>query len=172
MLRITAWPDSDLMAASGLRLNRRRLRTSDIGLDMPGCSATGTFVAWPRPAGVPAWAMHVDPNAALQDRRRRIHGGLRPLLGSLSTDEPSAVHALIREGDVGLIKDACKPLVARALASWPGTLAAEIPPPPRRCPINSLRPLPTASACRMTTGKPPETGSILRGHEFSLRRQS
>jgi hypothetical protein len=61
--------------------------------------------------------MPVDPNIALQDLRRRIHGGSRLLLDSLSKEELAAVYALIREGEAEIINEACKPFVVRVLAS-------------------------------------------------------
>jgi hypothetical protein len=56
-----------------------------------------------------------DPNIALQEMRRRIFGGARLLLDSLSDDELVAVNALIREGDAQIINEACKPYVVRVL---------------------------------------------------------
>ncbi len=61
--------------------------------------------------------MPFDPDIALQDMRRRIHGGSRLLLDSLSAEELTAVHALIREGEAEIINEACKPFVVRVLAS-------------------------------------------------------
>lgn len=59
--------------------------------------------------------MPADPDNDLQDMRRRIHGGARLLLDSLSEEELTAVHALIREGEAEIINEACKPFVVRVL---------------------------------------------------------
>ncbi len=61
--------------------------------------------------------MLVDPDIALQDMRRRIYGGARLLLDSLSEEELIAAYALIREGEAEIINEACKPFVVRVLAS-------------------------------------------------------
>jgi hypothetical protein len=58
-----------------------------------------------------------DPTVALQEMRRRIYGGARLLLDSLNEEELAAVYALIREGEVEIINEACKPYVVRVLAS-------------------------------------------------------
>ncbi len=60
--------------------------------------------------------MPVDPQTTLQDVRRRIYGGSRLLLDSLSEEELTAIHALIREGEAEIIHEACKPFVVRVLA--------------------------------------------------------
>ena len=57
-----------------------------------------------------------DPNMALEDLRRRIRGGGRPLLDSLSDQELAAAHVLIREGEAEIINEACKPFLVRVLA--------------------------------------------------------
>jgi hypothetical protein len=49
--------------------------------------------------------------------RRRIHGGARLLLDSLSDEELVAVQALLIEGEAEIINEACKPFVVRVLAS-------------------------------------------------------
>ena len=56
-----------------------------------------------------------DPNVALDDLRRRIRGGARPLLDGLSDEELVAAHALIREGEAEIINEACKPFLVRVL---------------------------------------------------------
>ena len=61
--------------------------------------------------------MPIDPDIGLQDMRGRINGGARLLLDSLSEEELTAVHALIREGEAEIINEACKPFVVRVLAS-------------------------------------------------------
>ncbi len=61
--------------------------------------------------------MSHDPDIALQDMRRRIYGGGRLLLDSLSKEELVASHALIREGEAEIINEACKPFLVRVLAS-------------------------------------------------------
>jgi hypothetical protein len=60
--------------------------------------------------------MSDDPDIAVQDMRRRIHGGARLLLDRLSDDELVAVGALIRDGEAEIINEACKPYVIRVLA--------------------------------------------------------
>ncbi len=60
--------------------------------------------------------MPEDPNIALQDLRRRIRAGARPLLDGLSNEELVAAHALIREGEAEIINEACKPFLVRVLA--------------------------------------------------------
>ncbi len=57
-----------------------------------------------------------DPNIAAQDMRRRIYGGARLLLDSLSDEELVAAQALILEGEAEIINEACKPFVIRVLA--------------------------------------------------------
>ena len=61
--------------------------------------------------------MSGDPDIAVQDVRRRVHAGARLLLDSLSDEELVAAYALIREGEAEIISEACKPFVARVLAS-------------------------------------------------------
>ncbi len=61
--------------------------------------------------------MSGDPNIAVRDMRRRIHGGARLLLDSLSDEELVAVQALLLEGEAEIINEACKPFVVRVLAS-------------------------------------------------------
>lgn len=61
--------------------------------------------------------MSGDPNIAVQDMRRRIHGGARLLLDSLSDEELVAVQSLLLEGEAEIINEACKPFVVRVLAS-------------------------------------------------------
>ena len=61
--------------------------------------------------------MPVDPDTTVQDMRRRIHGGARLLLDSLSEEELTAVHALILENEAEIINEACKPFVIRVLTS-------------------------------------------------------
>lgn len=56
-----------------------------------------------------------DPNMALEDLRRRICGGARPLLDGLSNEELVAAHTLIREGEAEIINEACKPFLVRVL---------------------------------------------------------
>lgn len=59
--------------------------------------------------------MHHDPQVALHDMRRRIFGGSHLLLDSLSKAELEAVYALILEGEVEIICEACKPSIVRKL---------------------------------------------------------
>ena len=61
--------------------------------------------------------MQNDPNTALQDMRRRINGGARLLLDSLSDEELTAVQALLLQNKAEIINEACKPYVIRVLAS-------------------------------------------------------
>ena len=61
--------------------------------------------------------MPIDPDIGLQDMRGRIHGGAWLLLDSLSEEELTAVHALIREVEAEIINEACKLFVVRVLAS-------------------------------------------------------
>ncbi len=56
-----------------------------------------------------------DPDIALQEMRRRIRGGGRPLLDGLSDAELAAAHVLIREGEAEIINEACKPFLVRVL---------------------------------------------------------
>ncbi len=60
--------------------------------------------------------MSDDPNIAAQDMRRRIYGGARLLLDSLSREELVAAQALILEGEAEIVNEACKPFVIRVLA--------------------------------------------------------
>ena len=60
--------------------------------------------------------MSDDPRIAAQDMRRRIYGGARLLLDSLSDEELVAVQALILKGEAEIINEACKPFVIRVLA--------------------------------------------------------
>jgi hypothetical protein len=60
--------------------------------------------------------MSDDPNIAAQDMRRRIYGGARLLLDSLSREELVAAQALILEGEAEIVNEACKPFVVRVLA--------------------------------------------------------
>ena len=60
--------------------------------------------------------MSDDPIIAAQDMRRRIYGGARLLLDSLSDEELAAVQALLLEGEAQIINEACKPFVVRVLA--------------------------------------------------------
>jgi len=57
-----------------------------------------------------------SPDIALEALRRRIRGGGRLLLDSLSADELAAAHALLRDGEAEIINEACKPFLVRALA--------------------------------------------------------
>ena len=52
--------------------------------------------------------MSGDPNIAVQDMRRRIFGGARLLLDSLSDEELVAAQALIFEGEAEIMSEACK----------------------------------------------------------------
>ncbi len=61
--------------------------------------------------------MSSDPNVTAQDVQRRIYGGARLLLDSLSDEELAAAYALIRMGEAEIINEACKPFVVRVLAS-------------------------------------------------------
>ena len=59
-----------------------------------------------------------DPNIAAQEMRRRIYGGARLLLDSLSDEELVAVQPLLVEGEAEIINEACKPYVVRTLPKW------------------------------------------------------
>jgi hypothetical protein len=48
--------------------------------------------------------------------RRRIYGGARLLLDSLTDEELVAAQALLLEGEAQIISEACKPFVVRVLA--------------------------------------------------------
>ena len=63
-----------------------------------------------------SFAMLIDPDKSLQEMRRRIHGGARLLVDSLSDEELAAAHALISEGEAEIINEACKPFLVRVLA--------------------------------------------------------
>ena len=62
--------------------------------------------------------MPEDPNIAVQEMRRRIYGGARLLLDSLSDEELAAVQPLLLEGEAEIINEACKPYVVRSLPKW------------------------------------------------------
>ncbi len=62
--------------------------------------------------------MPEDPNIAAQEMRRRIYGGARLLLDSLSVEELAAVQPLLLEGEAEIINEACKPYVVRTLPKW------------------------------------------------------
>jgi hypothetical protein len=57
-----------------------------------------------------------SPDIALEALRRRIRGGGRLLLDSLSDDELAAAHVLLRDGEAEIINEACKPFLVRVLA--------------------------------------------------------
>ena len=61
--------------------------------------------------------MSGDTNIAVQDMRRRIFGGARLLLDSLSEEELVAAQALLLEGEAEIINEACKPFLVRVLES-------------------------------------------------------
>ncbi len=61
--------------------------------------------------------MSSDPNVTARDVQRRIYGGARLLLDSLSDEELAAAHALILKGEAEIISEACKPFLVRVLAS-------------------------------------------------------
>ena len=50
--------------------------------------------------------------------RRRIYGGARLLLDSLSDEELAALQPLLFEGEAEIINEACKPYVVRSLPKW------------------------------------------------------
>jgi hypothetical protein len=60
--------------------------------------------------------MSDDRNMAVRDMRRRIYGGARLLLDSLTDEELVAAQALLLEGEAQIISEACKPFVVRVLA--------------------------------------------------------
>ena len=60
--------------------------------------------------------MTEDPDIALDDLRRRIRGGGRLLIDSLSDRELAAAHVLMRDGEAEIINEACKPFLVRVLA--------------------------------------------------------
>lgn len=59
--------------------------------------------------------MAEKPNLAAAEMRRRIFGGARLLLDSLSDDELVALQPLLLEGEAEIINEACKPYVIRKL---------------------------------------------------------
>jgi hypothetical protein len=59
-----------------------------------------------------------DPQTAREDMRRRIYGGARLLLDSLSDEELAALQPLLIGGEAEIINEACKPYVVRALPKW------------------------------------------------------
>ena len=70
-------------------------------------------------AGAQIWharAMAEEPDRAREALRRRIFGGARLLIDSLSDAELEAAHALIRDGEAEIINEACKPFLVRVLA--------------------------------------------------------
>jgi len=62
--------------------------------------------------------MPSDPEIARKDMRRRIYGGARLLLDSLSDEELAALQPLLFEGEAEIINEACKPYVVRSLPKW------------------------------------------------------
>jgi len=54
-------------------------------------------------------------DTAQEAMRRRIFGGGRLLIDSLSDAELEAAHALIRDGEAEIINEACKPFLVRVL---------------------------------------------------------
>ena len=59
--------------------------------------------------------MITEPDSAQEAMRRRIFGGGRLLIDSLSDQELEAAHALIRDGEAEIVNEACKPFLIRAL---------------------------------------------------------
>ena len=59
--------------------------------------------------------MTTSPAIAVEKMRRRLHGGARLLLDSLSKEELEALQPLFFEGDAEIISEACKPYVVRKL---------------------------------------------------------
>ncbi len=59
-----------------------------------------------------------EPEIAVKDMRRRIYGGARLLLDSLSDEELVALQPLLIEGEAEIINEACKPYVVRSLPKW------------------------------------------------------
>ena len=53
-----------------------------------------------------------------EEMRRRICGGSRILLDSLSRDELTALQPMLVEGEAEIIDEACKPYVIRKLPRW------------------------------------------------------
>ena len=62
--------------------------------------------------------MPKEPEIAVKDMRRRIYGGARLLLDSLSDEELVALQPLLIEGEAEIINEACKPYVVRSLPKW------------------------------------------------------
>ncbi len=62
--------------------------------------------------------MPKEPEIAVKDMRRRIYGGARLLLDSLSDEELAALQPLLFEGEAEIINEACKPYVVRSLPKW------------------------------------------------------
>ncbi len=54
----------------------------------------------------------------MKDMRRRIYGGARLLLDSLSDEELAALQPLLIGGEAEIINEACKPYVVRTLPKW------------------------------------------------------
>ena len=58
------------------------------------------------------------PETSVEDMRRRIYGGARLLLDSLSDEELAALQPLLFDGEAEIINEACKPYVVRSLPKW------------------------------------------------------
>ena len=61
--------------------------------------------------------MTSTPETDCEAIRRRILGGGRLLLDSLSDAELEAAHTLLRDGEAEIINEACKPYLVRTLPS-------------------------------------------------------
>ena len=59
-----------------------------------------------------------EPEISVKDMRRRIYGGARLLLDSLSDEELAALQPLLFDGKAEIINEACKPYVVRSLPKW------------------------------------------------------
>jgi hypothetical protein len=61
------------------------------------------------------FGMVSDPREAEEEMHRRIFGGARVLLDSLSDEELAALQPMLLSGEAEIIDEACKPYVIRKL---------------------------------------------------------
>ncbi len=62
--------------------------------------------------------MALHPKSNEEEMRRRIFGGSRLLLDSLTEDELVALQPMLLAGEAEIINEACKPYVVRKLPRW------------------------------------------------------
>ncbi len=62
--------------------------------------------------------MALHPKSDEEEMRRRIFGGSRLLLDSLTEDELVALQPMLLAGEAEIINEACKPYVVRKLPRW------------------------------------------------------